>query len=108
MYQMNDLSDRFQSLSEMEIIEAACPYLLICFVAIARVRTHDRGTFPKHWEFHTLTGSTGCSHWPAIAEPVLPQHCRPHRSRSVPWPLTSVFSQNLPFTVYFAVEVLRR
>jgi len=45
---MNDLNGRFQSLSEMEIIEAACPYLLIGFVAIATLLTHDRGTFPKH------------------------------------------------------------
>src|ERR1700730_15652919 len=40
---MNDLSGRFESLSEMEIIEAVFPYLLMCSVAIATLLTLDRG-----------------------------------------------------------------
>ena len=53
---MNDLNGRFQSLSEMEIIEAAYPYLPMCFRRIATLLTHDRGTFLKHSQFHTEPG----------------------------------------------------
>jgi hypothetical protein len=53
---MDDLNGRFQSLREMEIIEAACPYLLMCFVAIATLLTHDRGTFLKAFAIRTEPG----------------------------------------------------